>query len=82
MKINFYGATFNDINKAGLGVVIQDGFGQVLASLSEQIQLPFSSDLVEAMATARALSFVAEFGFSRFILEGDSTKHYRARKTH
>ena len=72
LKINFDGATFNDINKAGLGVVIRDSFGQVLASLSEQIQLPFSSDLVEAMATARALSFVAEFGFSRFILEGDS----------
>ena len=72
VKINFDGVTFNDINKAGLGVVIWDSFGQVLASLSEQIQLPFSSDLVEAMATARALSFVAELGFSRFILEGDS----------
>ena len=55
-----------------MGVVIRDSFGQVLASLSEQIQLPFSSDLVEAMAAARALSFAAELGFSRFILEGDS----------
>ena len=71
VKINFDGATFNDINKAGLGVVIRDSFGQVLASLSKQIQLPFSSDLVEAMAAVRALSFTAELGFSRFILEGD-----------
>ena len=44
----------------------------MLASLLEQIQLPFSSDLVEAMVAARALSFAAELGFSRFILEGDS----------
>ena len=72
LKINFDGATFKDINKAGLGVVIRDGFGQVLASLLEQIQLPFSLNLVEAMAVARALSFAAELGFSRFVLEGDS----------
>ena len=35
VKINFDGAIFNDINKAGLGVVIRDSFGQVLASLLE-----------------------------------------------
>ena len=35
VKINFDGATFNDVNKAGLGVVIRDSFGQVLASLME-----------------------------------------------
>ena len=72
MKINFDGPTFKDINKAGLRVVIRDGLGQVLASLSKQIQLPYSSDLIEAMAAARAISFAAELGFSRFILEGDS----------
>ena len=44
----------------------------MLASLSKQIQLPYSSDLIEAMAAARAISFAAELGFSRFILEGDS----------
>ena len=59
-------------NKAGLGVVIRNGFGQVLASLSKHIQLPFFSDLVEAMTVVRALSFVAKFRFSRFVLEGDS----------
>lgn len=72
LKINFDGENFKDIEKAGLGVIIRNDCGQVLASLSEQIQLPFSFDLVKAMAATRALSSATELGFSRFILEGNS----------
>ncbi|KAL0000730.1 hypothetical protein SO802_014511 [Lithocarpus litseifolius] len=43
-----------------------------MASLSEQIHLPVSSDMVEALAAARAISFALEIGCSPFILEGDS----------
>jgi len=43
-----------------------------MASLSEQIHLPFSSDMVEALAAARAISFALETGCSPFIFEGDS----------
>ena len=80
MKINFDRATFKDINKASLGIVIQDGLGQVLASLSEQIQLPYSSDLVEAIAAARAIYFAAELGFSSYVLESDSELIIKALK--
>nr|XP_023887897.1 uncharacterized protein LOC112000026 [Quercus suber] len=80
VKINFDGATFKDIKKASLGVVIQDGFGQVLASLSEQIQLLYSSNLVEAMAVARSIYFAAELDFSSFVLEGDSELIIKALK--
>ena len=72
LNINFDGALFKDINKAGLGVVIRNDHGQVLASLSEQIQLPFSPDLVEAIAAARAISLTHELSLSNYILEGDS----------
>ncbi|KAK9983869.1 hypothetical protein SO802_033394 [Lithocarpus litseifolius] len=64
----------------GLGVIIRNNLGQVLASLSEQIQLPFSSDLVEALAAARAISFAQELNFSNFILEGDSELVIKALK--
>ena len=57
------GATFIDIDKAGLDVIICNDHGQAIASLSEQIQLPFSSDLVEALAAVRAISFAQELGF-------------------
>ena len=74
LKVNFDGATFKDVGKVGLGVVIRDNQGQTLASQSEQISLPFFSDMVEALATARAISFALETGCSSFILEGDSKR--------
>ncbi|XP_065620311.1 uncharacterized protein LOC136063608 [Quercus suber] len=80
LKINFDGALFKDINKAGLGVVIRNDHGQVIASLSEQIQMPFSSDLVEALAAARAISFAYELSFTNYVLEGDSDVVIKALK--
>ena len=44
----------------------------MIASLSNLIPLPFSSDIVEALATARAISFALELGLSSFTLESDS----------
>ena len=72
LKVNFDGATFKDIGKAGLGVVIRGSHGQVIASPSEQVNPPVSSDMVEAQAAARVMSFVVEIGCPSFILEGDS----------
>ena len=63
---------FKDIGKSGIDVVIRDSQGQAMACLSEQIYLPFSSDMVEALAAARAISFDLEIGCSPFILEGNS----------
>lgn len=74
LKVNFDGATLQDVGRAGLGVVIHDSQGQAVASLSEQIPLPFSSDMVEALAVAQAISFALETGCSSFILEGDSDR--------
>ena len=52
--------------------MIRNDQGQVLASLSQQISLPHSPDVVEALATAWAISFDLEIGCSSFILDGDS----------
>lgn len=71
LKVNFDGETFKDIGMAGLGDVIRNSLGQAIASLSEQVPFPHSSDIVEALATTRAISFVLELGFSTFILEGN-----------
>ena len=76
IKVNFDGAQFRDMGKTGLGVVIRDSRGQALASLSEQASLPFSPEIVEAMAAARAISFAQ--GLASFVLEGDSINIIKA----
>ena len=54
-KINFDGATFADDRTAGLGVVIRNKEGRVMASLSQKIPLPISVIEVEVLAARRAL---------------------------
>ena len=73
IKINFDGALFSKENRAGIGVVIRNEAGLVLASLSQQIPLPTTVSEVETLAGRRALEFAAEIGVNKVILEGDSS---------
>lgn len=57
VKINFDGAVFQDLSKAGVGVVVHDSHGMVLASMSEQIPLTNSVAEVEAIAAVKAVNF-------------------------
>ena len=56
----------------GLGIVIRDSKWIVLASCSEKVSLPPSSDNFKALATVRALLFAQELGLSSLIFKGDS----------
>ncbi|XP_075670401.1 uncharacterized protein LOC142640202 [Castanea sativa] len=80
-KINFDGALFQADNCAGIGVVIRNGCGQVMASLSQQIPLPLTVIEVEALVARRALILVQEISFTRVVLEGDSQTLITALKT-
>ena len=72
-KINFDGAVFEREDSAGLGVVIRNSEGLVMASLSQLVPLPFSVIEVEALAARRALEQAMEIGLDRVILEGVSS---------
>ena len=72
IKINFDGAVFKDDERAGIGMVVRDSHGLVLASLSQNIPLPHSVVTLETLAACRALEFSLELGFDKAILEGDS----------
>ena len=73
LKINFDGASFRVENKSGIGVVIRDGQGMVLASLSEKLPRAYGSEEVKTLAAARALVFAREIGVDNVVLEGDSS---------
>ena len=72
VKINCDGATFKAQNKSGVGVVIRDRNGMVLASMAKQIPQLYTALEIEAMAASTALSFASQLGFHRGILEFDS----------
>ncbi|XP_030959057.1 uncharacterized protein LOC115981006 [Quercus lobata] len=52
-KINFDGAVFEDRALVGLGIVIEDESGLIIAALSQKIPLPSSVEMVEALAVRR-----------------------------
>ena len=49
-KVNFDGALFLDQRCAGLGVVVRDSDGLIIAALSQRGRLLGSVDVVEALA--------------------------------
>ena len=71
MKVNFDGVVFGDSNKSGVGVVIKDNNGDVLASFSEKIFQAYKAEETEALVALKALMFTHELGFQNVIIEGD-----------
>ena len=71
-KINFDGALFTTLDKAGIGVIIQDYKGLVMASLSHSIPLPLTVLEIKTMEAVTALEFALELELDSATLEGDS----------
>nr|POF08281.1 putative ribonuclease h protein [Quercus suber] len=71
-KVNFDGAVFREMQRAGVGVIVRNAEGCVLASMAETFHLPFSVAAVEVIAAKKALQFARDIGLSSIILEGDS----------
>ena len=72
VKINFDGAIFKTENRSGIGVVIRDHTGAILASLAQSFSPALTPVEIEVVAVARALEFGLETGSVEAILEGDS----------
>ena len=70
--MNYDGACFMDEEKARIGVVVWNDRGQVMGSLAEKIEMPPTVEVLEAMATRRAMIFMEELGLRHAIFEGDS----------
>ena len=72
VKANFDGAIFSQDGLAGIGVIIRNEQGLVMAALSQQIPSPTSVEMVEVLVARQALVFANELVFDNLVMEGDS----------
>ena len=72
VKTNIDGAVFEDLDVAGIGVVVRNSDGKVMVALSEIIPKPAFVASLETLAARRAVQFVQELDMKDSIFEGDS----------
>ena len=70
--MNFDGAIFREQNSLGVGVVIRDDKGEVVASMDKKITLSYLVTVVEVIVAKRALKLALDIDLSPIVLEGDS----------
>ena len=78
VKTNFDGAMFAESDQAGIGVIVRNHRGHVMAALAEKIPKPASTEVLEVLAARRAVRFTLELGFAHSIFEGDAEIVIRA----
>nr|XP_023899473.1 uncharacterized protein LOC112011331 [Quercus suber] len=77
-KINTDAAVFSASKSVGIGVVVRDHEGSVLAALSKRMPLPLGPLEAEAKAMHEAISFAKDIGLQDVIFETDSTTIFDA----
>ena len=77
-KMNYDGTVFTESGEAGIGVIVRDARGEVIAALAKKILYSGLVEVLEVLAARRAAKFAMELGLSSSILEGDSEVVYRA----
>ena len=70
------GSVFKNISSAGMGVLIRDYKGQVVAALSQRLFAPLGPLEVEAKAMEAAVIFARDVGIQNIIFEGYSLQVY------
>ena len=68
-KVNVDGAVFKSQKTAGVGVVVRDSNGLVVAALSRKINSPLGALEVEAKAVEAGISFARDIGIADFTVE-------------
>ena len=80
VKFNFDGTVFGNLNMSGIGAVIQNHDGAVMASYAEKLNQAYKVEEIEALAALKALQLAYDLGFQNVILEGDSLGLIQALK--
>ncbi|XP_075659014.1 uncharacterized protein LOC142628865 [Castanea sativa] len=72
-KLNFDAAIFSGMEKSGIGAIIKNEKGAVMAGMSVVGPKVDTSEETELLACRRSIEFAVDVGFTRLILEGDNT---------
>ena len=73
-KINFHGFSFSEFGDAGIGIVVRDSRGDLIAAMSRKMKYGSFTQSIEALSTSLALCFGHDLGLARVFIEGDSAK--------
>ena len=76
--MNVDGAIFKERKESGVGVIIRDVNGLVVAAMCKKFHAPLGPLEVEAKAFESGLQFAKDVGLQEFILKGDSLNVVRA----
>lgn len=71
LKLNVDGAIFPDQHRAGIGIILRDEKGCVVATYSKSESDVASPEFIEASALLRGLQFCAQWGVPKLVLETD-----------
>lgn len=77
-KINFDGAVFESQCSAGVGAVIRNSAGEVMATMVNKVAGVVNSEYIEALAAIQALDVAIDIGYQEVILEGDALRVIQA----
>ncbi|XP_050262616.1 uncharacterized protein LOC126707070 [Quercus robur] len=77
-KLNFDPEIFSELNRIGVGVIIRNYKGEVMAAMSARGPAIHSSEEGELLACRKAVEFAIDAGFSRLVLEGDNVNVMQA----
>lgn len=71
-KVNVDGALFTKSKQSGVGVIVRDEEGNVVAVMCRKLDLPLGALETEAKALEIGVSFAEEVGLRDVVFEGDS----------
>lgn len=72
LKINVDGAIFKNAGEAGVGMIIKDSQGYIVAAQSKKIPFPLGAIEAETLAVEFGILFASDLGMAEVNLESDS----------
>ena len=77
-KLNFDDAIFSALEKSGIGAIIRNDKGEVMAGMFAIGPKVDTSEEAELLACRRSIEFAVEAGFTRLVIEGDNSNVMQA----